>query len=138
MTQVVVLLIARFLKLTQGKFQLLFLLPWKFFGKCINLELNYSEALLEEVNEQYEIDNSPVEPIQFQNQIDITDEDLQKYLEELEEEEDRGSDTEVKPVRPGFLHLNEGPEAEHAGSPGLTPLPKNGEEPGDEVSEQLG
>lgn len=86
-----------------------------------------------------------LEPVQFQKELDITDEDLQKYLEELEEEEEekdedsqQGNDneinekpneieneTEVKPVRPGFLDLNEAAKSECLGSPGQTPLPKD-------------
>lgn len=86
------------------------------------------------------------EPIQFETQNDITDEDLQKYLEELEEEEEEKEDSsegkeeeiisnpneedseaESKPVRPGFLDLND-TKTECIGSPGQTPLPKDVEQ----------
>ena len=118
-----------------------------FFSLCSSTRTPCSEQESEiPVNENPE---ESLEPIQFESQNDITDEDLQKYLEELEELEDEEEDkdkeelseekedqefvnkpnekeneTEVKPVRPGFLDLNES-KSDCLGPPGQTPLPKD-------------
>lgn len=71
-----------------------------------------------------ETDTYEIQPIQFQSDNDITDEDLHRYLEELEEEEERNTaQAEVKPVRPDFLNLNDRNKPERSGSPVQTPLP---------------
>lgn len=71
-----------------------------------------------------------IKPIQFETQLDITDEELQKYLEELEEEEEEEKrkekkEKESKASRPDSLNLRDSGDSENPGSQTVIPLRRN-------------